>query len=178
MQELLRHCQLLPVMVCCVKIQGGHMLLIEPGDEVDKGELPVLGSIFQHRPELAEKYRTFLDSLSQNDLLPPRLLALCRMRIAQVHGCAANVDSAGLDAGISAEDEVALLAGDSSGFDASEQAALDVAELISFAHHQISDAQVARLNELLGHEGCVTLLTALSFIDVNCRLELVYGLES
>ena len=154
------------------------MLLIEPGDGVDKGESPVLGSIFQHRPELAEKYRTFLDSLSQNDLLPPRLLALCRMRIAQIHGCATTVDSAVPDAGISAEEEVALLAGDVSAFGASEQAALEVAELISFAHHQISDAQVSRLNEQLGHAGCVALLTAVSFFDVNCRLELVYGLEA
>lgn len=154
------------------------MLLIEPGDGVEKGESLVLDSMFQHRPELAKKYRTFLNSLSQSDLLPPRLLALCGRRIAHIHGCAAKVGGAGPEAGFSAEDEAALLAGDFSGFSVSEQAALEVAELISFAHHQISDAQVSLLNEQLGHAGCVALLTAVSFIDVNCRLGLVYGLEA
>lgn len=151
------------------------MRLVESEGKPGSAEL---ASFLQHRPDLAEKYQGYLAGLEKREVLPLRLLALCRIRIAQIHGRLIESDDRRVAVGIGDQEVVALAAGDSSGFSEQERAALEVAELISFAHHQISDAQVARLNEILGHEGCVTLLTALSFIDVNCRLELVYGLES
>jgi hypothetical protein len=48
-----------------------------------------------------------------------------------------------------------------------------VAELIPNGVHFVSDEQVQQVAAELGPAGCVALLTALSFIDVNCRFKLV-----
>ena len=76
--------------------------------------------------------------------------------------------------------ETGVIEGLLCGFDASEQAALAVAELMPFGHHQIGDDDVARLQSAFGARGAVALLTAIAFFDVVCRLKLVLevGVES
>jgi hypothetical protein len=67
-----------------------------------------------------------------------------------------------------------LAAQDLQQFSREEQAALQVAELMPYQHHSVEDDDVERLRELFGNTGCVTLLTALAFYDVNVRLSLSY----
>jgi len=136
-----------------------------------------LEGVLAHRPELLAKYRVFYQSLWTDGLVPGRVLELCRRRIAYIHDCAAELLITDPKILLSAEDEQALAHAEFGRFDAQEQAALALAELMPFGVHQIDDLAVAEVAAQLGHPGCVSLLTALSFFDVNCRLKIVMGIE-
>ena len=114
------------------------------------------------RPALQTKYVTFLDAIESSDAVPKRVFTLCRARIAQIHGEEV--------VGISEEDTTMLLSQRLDVFDLSEQAALIAAEKIPFQHHLIEDKEVEAIKLEFGDAGCVSLLTALAFFDVSCRL--------
>lgn len=129
-------------------------------------------SVLGLRPELLTRYRAFYAGLWDAAGVPRRTLELCRLRIAAIHDCAqewqlrdtqAPMSDAELDS--LQRDEVAI-------FSAREQAALQIAALMPYQHHSITDAQVARLQPDLTPAGVVALLTALAFFDVSCRLKL------
>jgi hypothetical protein len=149
-----------------------HMSWIAPAP----GGSP-LEHVLGHRPELLVRYRAFYQALWRDGPVPRRVLALCRLRIAAIHGCEAEWLVRDPDAGIGDSELEALARGDFSAFAEAERAALGVAEQIPNAHHQIGDAEVAALERLLGAPAAVTLLTALAFFDVACRLKLVLGVE-
>ena len=132
-----------------------------------------LEGVLRHRPELLEKYRVFYQSFWQDGLVPRRVLELCRRRVAHIQGCAAELAIVDPQVPLSEDEEQALGRGELAQFDAAEQAALAVAELMPNGVHFVSDEQVQQVAAELGPAGCVALLTALSFIDVNCRLKLV-----
>ncbi len=137
-----------------------------------------LAGVLAHRPELQVRYRAFMKSVRGDGNLPPRLLELCRVRVAQIHDCAAELALSDAAAPLTAAEKDQLAAGRLGDFSDAEQAALAIAELMPYAHHQLDDAAVKRADELLGHAGCVALLTALAFFDVNCRLKLTLGVEA
>jgi hypothetical protein len=130
-------------------------------------------SVLRHRPELLTRFRAFYATLWSADLVPRRVLELCRLRIAAVHDCEPEwvIRDAGVALDERALDE--LRAGRFGGFAAAEQAALAVAEQMPYGHHQVTDEEVARLEGAFGAQGTVALLTALAFFDVVCRLKLV-----
>ena len=136
-----------------------------------------LEAVLGQRPELLNRYRTFYRTLWEDDLMPRRLLEICRLRIAAIHGCAAEWAVRDAQVALSEDAVQALERGEFSRFDDAEQAALAVAEQIPFAHHQISDADVAALKAALGEPAAVGLLTALAFFDVTCRLKLVLDVD-
>ena len=119
-------------------------------------------------PELAQGYRTFLASLKEVDGVPARLLELCRVRIAQIHGCQAQLEPA--LAPLKPADQDALARIDLTPFDAAEQAALVIAEKMPLAHHDVSDAEVEALKAALGERPAMAVIVAVSFFDVQCRL--------
>jgi hypothetical protein len=114
------------------------------------------------RPALQTKYAAFLDAIESSDAVPERVFRLCRARIQQIHGQQPE--------GISAEDASMLQAQQLDTFDLSEQTALTAAEKIPFQHHFIEDEEVEAIKLAFGDAGCVSLLTALAFFDVSCRL--------
>jgi alkylhydroperoxidase family enzyme len=124
------------------------------------------------RPELSTKYAAFYAALVQGHHVPRRTLELCRKRIAAIQDCAAEWSIDDPDVPLSASDLDCLRRASYDTFEPGERAALMVAEKISFQHHQISDAEVEDVRANLGESGTVTLLTALGFFDVNCRLRL------
>jgi hypothetical protein len=121
-------------------------------------------SLLAQRPALAERYAAFLSSVQGHAAVPARLNELCRARIQQIHG----ITPAGLDEATL----VQLAATDYSSFTSAEAAGLAIAEKISFQHHGITDDDVEQVRQEVGNDGCVALLTALSFYDVECRLQL------
>lgn len=134
-----------------------------------------LHSLLAHRPELRQKYLAFVQSFYQSDVLPRRVLELMRVKIAQVHGLAirqqdldplADIDDADIDA-LSA-DQMEL-------FTPSERDALSVADLIPMQPHGLTDELVGRVAASFSAKGCVMLLVAASFFDVNMRLSMVFG---
>ena len=137
-----------------------------------------LEGVLAHRPELLTKYRTFVQSFWRDNLVPRRVLELCRLRIAYIHDCQAELAVRDAEVALTDAEIAALRTGEFDSFDASERAALTLAEHIPFAVHSIEDAWVTAADEHFGHPGCVALLTALSFFDVACRMKLVFGLPS
>ena len=123
--------------------------------------------ILSLRPELQQRYGAFLDAVESSDQLPERILTLCRARIRQIHGAPAD--------SVSALEAEQLAAADFSAFTEDEQVALCVAEKMPYQHHQLQDDEVDRVRSSYGEAGCVSLLTALAFFDVTCRLELTLG---
>ena len=134
-------------------------------------------AVLGQRPELLARYRDFYRTLWDDALVSRRVLELCRLRIASIHGC--NQEWVIRDAEVTLNDVElgALEQGDFSAFSPEQQAALAVAEQIPYAHHQITDAEVAELNRALGSPAAVALLTALAFFDVTCRLKLVLDVD-
>jgi len=143
-------------------------MLVEPRPATT----PMQG-VLRHRPELAEKYRSFYAGLWGDALVPRRVLELCRRRIAHIHGCAAELAVADREVELSDSAEEGLRCGDVAAFSDAEQCALALAELMPHGVHRITDDMVAGADAAFGHAGCVSLLTALAFFDVNCRLKAV-----
>ncbi len=114
------------------------------------------------RPALQTKYAAFLDAIESSDTVPERVFLLCRARITQIHGQQAQ--------GISAEDASALQSQQLETLSLSEQTALAAAEKIPYQHHLLEDEEVEAIKLAFGEAGCVSLLTALAFFDVACRL--------
>ena len=105
-----------------------------------------------HRPSLQAKYAAFMATLAGDDVVPARLMALCRARIEHLHDGSEPMPQALTEA---------------------EQAALDVAALMPFGHHTITDEHIAVLKSHYGEKGVVDILTATAFFDVEARLRRV-----
>ena len=143
-----------------------------------KDAATALESALAHRPELLERYRAFYGSFWEDGLVPRRTLELCRLRIAAIHDCQAEWLVRDPQAGVAPAELANLRSGSFTAFAPAEEAALQLAEQLPFAHHQITDAQVAAVKGALGEAGCVSLLTALAFFDVSCRLRLALDLAA
>lgn len=136
-----------------------------------------LDDLLAHRPQLQAKYRAFYDSIREAGLLPPRLLELCRLRMAAIHDCEAEWSKRDADVTLTDSELDALRRGEFDGFAAAEQAALTVTERVPYQHHELTDAEVTGLKSQLGDAGCVSLINALVLFDVNCRLKLAFDLQ-
>lgn len=126
------------------------------------------------RPELLTLYRAFYGHLWDDLLLPPKLLEICRLRIAALNGCDAESAIRHRDAGVSA-DQIAALARwrTESMFTPLERAALAIAEKMPWQPRAITDDEVAALRTWLGDAEVVAFMLALTLFDLQCRLRLV-----
>ena len=123
-----------------------------------------LGKV-QLSENLLEKYQAFLRSTVDSNHVPPAILLSCKTRIRQIHGLEEDENIDGLDVPVisSSVDESA------------QKTALVIAEKITFDVHGIDDVEMDELKRSLGEPGCVQLITALAFFDVESRLERVLG---
>lgn len=111
--------------------------------------------------KLLDKYKKFIDSTIESHDIPAGILEACDSRIRQIHGFEVDNESSSGDLSLS---ENFL-----------KRAALSVAEKIVFSVHDIEDSDLDPLKKAFGEAGCVQLITALAFFDVECRLELASG---
>jgi len=116
--------------------------------------------------DLNKKYRALLDAILGSESVPQRVLLLCYQRIRQIHGLAVQ--------NISVKEADALNRQAMSEFETGEQLALAAAEKIPYQHHELDDDEVERIKAHFGSDGSVSLLTALAFFDVSCRLDLTF----
>ena len=131
------------------------------------------------RPELRDLYRTFYGKLWDAELVSPKLLELCRLRIAQVHDCksewavrhsAAKVTDAQIE-DLENWKESTL-------FSPTERAVLTFAEKIPWQHHDITDEEFKKIRDYLTEAEVVALTVACGLFDANCRLRIVLAIES
>ena len=111
--------------------------------------------------KLFDKYKKFIDSTIESHDIPVGILEACNSRIRQIHGIEVANNSINVDLSIT---ENFL-----------KTATLAVAEKIVFSVHDIEDCDLDPLRKAFGEAGCVQLITALAFFDVECRLELASG---
>lgn len=146
--------------------------------QVDHADSPLEG-YFGWRPELLDHFKAFYGALWDEELLEPQLLELLRLRIAQIHGCEAELavrfDGAGLS-----DDKLDALSHwrNSDIFDDKDRALLAYAEQIPFAHHAISDESAAEVRSHLGEAGYVAYSIAVSMFDSICRLKMVMAMAT
>ena len=111
--------------------------------------------------KIFDKYKKFIDSTTESRDIPVGILEACNSRIRQIHGFEVANNSINVDLSIT---ENFL-----------KTATLAVAEKIVFSVHDIEDCDLDPLKKAFGEAGCVQLITALAFFDVECRLELASG---
>jgi alkylhydroperoxidase family enzyme len=146
------------------------------------GAEPTLDAVFGLRPELFAAWRAFRDVFWEQGLVDPTLLELCRLRVAALHGCAAELATrtpAARASGLG-EAKIAALAdwATDARFDARERACLRFAEQFVLDPHAITDADAAAVVAALGEPGFVALIETLALFDGFCRFRLVLGVQA
>ena len=137
---------------------------------------PIEG-LLGHRPELLSRYKAFYSALWEDGLLPRRVLELCRLRIAAIHGCAQESVVRDSEVTLSPSEVAALNDGDLGGFTPAEQSALAIAGRFPFDHHAVDDAAVGKAKAEFGSRATVALMVAFAFFDVTCRWKLAFDLD-
>ena len=131
------------------------------------------------RPELRDLYAAFYGKLWDDDLLPADLLELCRLRVAQLHDCEAELAVRHTEAAVSDEQFEALADwSESDLFSEAQRAALALAEKMPWQHHDLTDDEYSILHEHFGEAGVVALTIGVALFDANCRLRLALGTEA
>lgn len=147
----------------------------------DAGATP-FEAAFGLRPNLFDDFRRFYALFWEARVLDPVLLELCRLRVAQIHGCEPELRlryQPALDAGLSEEKIAALRdASHSPLYSEAERACIGFAELFAIDPHAIADADAARVVAALGEAGTVALVEALALFDGFARFRLMLGVEA
>jgi alkylhydroperoxidase family enzyme len=147
--------------------------------ETAPGATP-LDRCFGLRPAAYERFRELYGGLWDPAVLDPRVLELCRLRIATLLGCdaerAIRYDDAAAALG---EDDVAALPRwpTSTRFTAAEQAALGFAEQYVMDPHGLSDDDFAVLRTRFDAPALATLTLAVAMFDALTRFRLALGVE-
>jgi alkylhydroperoxidase family enzyme len=135
-----------------------------------------LEGVLSLRPELLRLHRDLYRRLWEERTVPPRLLELCRLRIAKLHDCEAELVARHSSAGVSDADVLALEGWPAANcFSAAERAALTVAEKIPWQPRSVTDEDVAALLVHLSDAEVVALMLALTMFDAHCRLQLAFS---
>jgi len=144
-----------------------------------QGETP-LDRVFGLRPNLYTAYRDFAALFWERRVLPPRILELCRLLVARLHGCQSELRlryRPALDAGLREAQVAALGSGDEAEFEPAERACLRFAEMFVRDPHAIGDGDAAAVAAQLGEPGLVALAEALAVFDGFCRFRILLGVE-
>lgn len=125
---------------------------------------------------MARDFNAVWEQLWRQDHVPPRLLELCRLRLAQLLGASAELDA---PRGIERDPEriAALRSGSyhrSARFDAAEQAVLEFAEIYAQDPSALTDELADGVKRHFGEAGLVCLIEALGFIEGRIRLALMF----
>lgn len=136
-----------------------------------------LEAYFGWRPDLLDHFKGFYGRLWDEALLEPALLEMVRLRIAQIHGCRAELALRHTNCGFSEEKFQELSHWRNSDlFDDRERALLAYAEQIPFAHTAIPDEDAARVVEVIGEKDYVAFSVAVGLFDALCRVKMVMHL--
>lgn len=104
---------------------------------------------FAKNPEILESYLGFYYPWHRNDgagTIPARLKELVRLRIATLNGCK-TCKAARLDPTVTEEEAAIGVDSSDYAFSARERAAIDFAEKMAVAHHDIGDKDIRALQE-------------------------------
>lgn len=137
---------------------------------------------FRLRPELYADWQAFAELFWTRRLVEPTLLELCRIRVAQILGSAAEerrrtpqAVAAGLDEALVAE--LADWTG-SQRFSDAQRACLRLTDGFVLDPHGVTDADAAAVAAHLPPREMMALIEALAVFDGFTRFHLILGLEA
>jgi alkylhydroperoxidase family enzyme len=135
-------------------------------------------SVLGMRPELLSAYREFYGRLWDGELAPLGLLELCRLRIAQLHACDAELAIRIGGASPTQEQVIALNRWRSADcFSPVARAALSLAEKVPWSPHEVTDEDMTALRSQLPEKQVIALVIAIALFDANCRMKLALGVK-
>lgn len=121
----------------------------------------------------ATAFQQMWETLWQQSILPPALLELCRLRLAQLHRAEEELTVHNAAADLSPAKAAVLLEGDytrDARFTPAELAVLEFTEVYAQDLSAISDEQAAAVKKHFGDKGLIVLVKALGFIDGRIRM--------
>jgi alkylhydroperoxidase family enzyme len=129
--------------------------------------------------DYAAALRDIDDALRAQDLISPVVLEMCRLRIAQILGCAAALERRTPEATAAGLDEtlVASLARwtAASGFDSRTRTCLEYAEQLLIDAQGVGDEQAQAVIAEIGEGGFLVLTYACGLFETTQRARLVLG---
>lgn len=140
-------------------------------------ETATLDDVLANAPAVHEAFGRFNEALWSQPYLPAPIMELCRLRLARLHGCDAELrrrTSQALAAGLD-ESKVAALPRwpDDPRFDAAEKACLGFAEVYFQDPGAITDELADAVKTVLGEPALVALVEALGIFDGFTRLSVL-----
>lgn len=143
-----------------------------------EGDAPPFDAVLALRPELRDLFRRFYGAAWDESLCPRDLLELCRLRIAALHGCAAELAIQDPHSGVTPGQRQRLNEWqDADCFTPAQRAALAIAEKMPWRHHEVDDREYEELRRHLTEPEVVALTVAVALFDAVCRLKLVFACE-
>lgn len=148
--------------------------------ETAQGATP-LDRTFGLRPEAYARFRELYGGLWDPAVLDPRVLELCRLRIATILGCDSERAvrfGDGADAGVHESDVDALPRWPtSSAFTDRERVCIAFAEQYVMDPHELTDDHFEALHRHLDAPALATLTLAVAMFDALGRFRLALGVE-
>jgi len=141
-----------------------------------------LDRVFGLRPDLYDAFRAFYALFWTDQLLDPIVLELCRLRVAQLLGCATEQQvryAPSRDAGLT-ESQIAALPRwpDDTRFSEAQRAALAFAEQFVLDPHGVDDELRDAVIDHFELAGLTALCEALALFDGFCRFRTLLGVGS
>jgi alkylhydroperoxidase family enzyme len=140
-----------------------------------------LDRCFGLRSDAYARFRELYGGLWDPAVIDPRVLELCRLRIATILGCAAERAirfGDGADAGVTEADVAALPQWPNSpAFTDGERACIAFAEQYVMDPHGLTDEHFAALHASFDEPAMATLSLAVAMFDALTRFRLALGVE-
>lgn len=137
--------------------------------------------VFSLRENLYADYLAFIRLFWQRELVDVVAMELCRLRVAQLHQCAPELNRryrVALDAGLN-EEKISVLPQwpKHPSFSDAERACLQLAEMFVLDPHGISDEDAESAKQYLGDAGLVALMEVLAMFDGFSRFQLMLSVQ-
>ena len=132
-----------------------------------------LGDAVSRAGGAAPAFESMWQSLWSQDRVPPALLELCRLRLAQMHGAAEELEVTHPAAQVPQAKRQSVIRGrfaTDGQFDPGEVAVLSLAEVYAQDPAAITDEMAEAVKGAYGDTGLVVLIEALGFIDGRIRM--------
>jgi len=128
-------------------------------------------------PDIAAAFDGLYQSLWTQPHLPAEILELCRLRLAQLHGGAADMQRQDCD--VPADKRNNLSRWNTHGsISAAERACLAFTEVYAMDAQTLTDEHAAEVKAHFGDAGLVLLVEALGILDGMTRLSLLWQLPA
>lgn len=128
-------------------------------------------------PEIAEAFGGLYQSLWTQSYLPVEILELCRLRLAQLHQCAVEMQRHDCDVSVEKRENLSRWNTDRR-FSEAERGCLAFTEVYAMDVQALTDEQAVVVKTHFGDAGLVLLVEALGIFDGMTRLSLLWQLPA